>query len=258
MTFLSKFGWSRHETTLHHQTQVWICHLDEVPPFGFSRSCAFCDWELPPGLPPDPFMLFHENDEHRFRYCKDQGKCFGRKDELVQHLRGFHRYSRRELPSVETWTKTVEQPDMVWRCGICSLTFTEWSVRLNHVGKHWDEGQTMRDWNAQPQKDETADGTKAGDELRAARDEHNQSPRIDGSRILPVALQRNPTTSVSQSTDIALQHPTSFSAGPSHLTAAAIYAPVATSGSVPFQSQPEGVLSGIWGKIKSVAHGIGS
>jgi hypothetical protein len=253
-TFLSKFGWWRHENTLHHQKEVWVCRLDEVAPLGLFWSCAFCEQ----GLQLDPFMPYHGDGEHRFRHCKDQGKCFGRKDELVQHLRGFHRYSKRELPSVETWTRTVEQPDMVWKCGVCNLTFTEWFVRLNHIGKHWDAGLTMRDWNSQHEERETGDETGEGDESRAASKEPNQSPTIDGSQILPLALQTDSAMIITQRTDMALPHTSPVNTGPSHFNAAATYASVVSSGFVPTQSQPESVVSGIWGKVKSVARGLGS
>jgi hypothetical protein len=143
MRFSSKFGWRQHETTIHHQKEVWVCRLDEASVFHL-WPCSLCGRDF---CQDNPWQasIEHADAEHRFRHCKDHEKSFGRKDELVQHLREFHRYSKRELPSVETWTKRVAQPDMVWKCGICDMTFTEWFVRLNHIEKHWEAGQTMRD-----------------------------------------------------------------------------------------------------------------
>lgn len=141
LTFLTKYLWERHETTKHAQQCVWECLPDSLLDAP-STPCDFCSFD---GMPSS-----HLIGIHRFDQCGPTGyeRSYRRKDQLVQHLRGFHRCSKVPQEVIEGWMRKTKQPDVTWVCGVCGSCFTEWTERSSHVGKHWDMGLNMLDWNS--------------------------------------------------------------------------------------------------------------
>lgn len=140
-SFKSKYGWARHEKSLHLNLQGWRC-----TPFGSMvvspdtgrTHCAYCSQ-----LDPDAEHL----ESHNYKSCDGQGRAptFSRKDHLVQHLRLVHHV--KTLPIIDSWKD--EDPLVLSRCGFCNIRMQTWQERVDHLAKHFREGATMDDWKGE-------------------------------------------------------------------------------------------------------------
>ncbi|VTT84003.1 unnamed protein product [Fusarium fujikuroi] len=65
-----------------------------------------------------------------------------RKDNLIQHLRGFHQLDT--LPILDDWR--IPPPPISSRCGFCDQHLTSWQDRADHLAQHFRHGKTMADW----------------------------------------------------------------------------------------------------------------
>ena len=69
-------------------------------------------------------------------------RSFYRKDHLRQHLRLMHNCEL--IPSMDSWKCSITHLNS--RCGFCSQTFTVWQERVDHIAKHFRNGELMKDW----------------------------------------------------------------------------------------------------------------
>lgn len=143
--FRTKFTWERHESTAHEPRVAWICCRTmeykeiETPSF-FLRRCIFCEDEWPTAQ--------HQATAHGVQKCVEQPLCrriFFRKDQLSQHVRHFHHKSMSQQMA-DCWKFEIKQCQKTWCCGICGATLDNWDSRMNHIGKHWKSGLTMKSW----------------------------------------------------------------------------------------------------------------
>ena len=76
-------------------------------------------------------------------------RTYSRKDQFVQHLSAFHRCALIHDELLVQWRRELDNVEQSWRCGICQGSFLQWSERLKHIGKHWEQGLSMSDWKAE-------------------------------------------------------------------------------------------------------------
>ncbi|KAF7182815.1 hypothetical protein CNMCM7691_002476 [Aspergillus felis] len=140
--FKSKYGWARHEKSLHINLEAWYC-----APFGttvdcpvtLKSYCVFCN-----AVDPDSQHL----DQHAHKACEsDSGarRSFRRKDHLVQHLRLVHNAD--PPPCLDDWK--IGQSAVSSRCGFCDQRLSMWEQRIEHLGEHFRKGATMNEWRGE-------------------------------------------------------------------------------------------------------------
>ncbi|KAF5970441.1 hypothetical protein FCOIX_10425 [Fusarium coicis] len=137
-SFAKKHDWTRHEKTLHLDCDQWIC-----APFGGAvvssatgrSTCAYCNILDP---------TEHHLNSHNHNACHNgqQPHIFRRKDNLIQHLRGFHQLET--LPILDDWR--TPPPPISSRCGFCDLRLNSWQDRADHLAQHFRQGKTMAEW----------------------------------------------------------------------------------------------------------------
>ncbi|KAF5597746.1 uncharacterized protein FSUBG_8396 [Fusarium subglutinans] len=137
-SFAKKHDWTRHEKTLHLDCDQWIC-----APFGGAvvssatgrSTCAYCNIL-------DPTEHHLNSHHHSACHNSQQPHIFRRKDNLIQHLRGFHQLET--LPILDDWR--TPPPPISSRCGFCDLRLDSWQDRADHLAHHFRRGKTMADW----------------------------------------------------------------------------------------------------------------
>ncbi|KAF5562130.1 hypothetical protein FNAPI_3342 [Fusarium napiforme] len=137
-SFAKKHDWTMHEKTLHLDCDQWIC-----APFGGAvvssatgrSACAYCNILDP---------TEHHLNSHNHSACHNgqQPHIFRRKDNLIQHLRGFHQLET--LPILDDWR--TPPPPISSRCGFCDLRLNSWQDRADHLAQHFRQGKTMAEW----------------------------------------------------------------------------------------------------------------
>lgn len=94
----SRFAWERHEETLHHPREAWICCKGQHAP-SFQETimeyqgpnmgrCPLCTSKV------DAHLLEHLAKSHRFQQCMERpvsDRTFFRKDQLSQRLQTYHK-----------------------------------------------------------------------------------------------------------------------------------------------------------------------
>ncbi|RKL26793.1 hypothetical protein BFJ70_g11667 [Fusarium oxysporum] len=137
-SFSKKHDWTRHEKTLHLDCDQWIC-----APYGGAvvssltgrSTCAYCNVLDPTD---------HHLNSHNHNACHNgqQPHVFRRKDNLIQHLRGFHQLDT--LPILDDWR--IPPPPISSRCGFCDQHLASWQDRADHLTQHFRQGKTMAEW----------------------------------------------------------------------------------------------------------------
>ncbi|KAL4876211.1 hypothetical protein BJY04DRAFT_231908 [Aspergillus karnatakaensis] len=138
-TFRTKYDWIRHEKTLHLSLESYTC-CPTGPTYLASNGtelCVFCD---------DPNPSDNHVESHSYSRCQEKPsvlRTFYRKDHLVQHLRLVHSVNQLQ-PSMDSWKSQVDNINS--RCGLCNEWFVSWVARNEHIGQHFREGASMKDW----------------------------------------------------------------------------------------------------------------
>ena len=181
----TKFGWERHKTTIHQPQEVWICC--SAMSYGPGIPCMFCN-----SLDSSPE---HLGEYHRYHDCVArpvEDRTYGRKDQLAQHVRGFHRGQDVQKDMITNWRRRVVQSGQTWTCGICfhNVKFSVWSERLLHVGHHWDDGLDMRHWKTTslPEKEATLESAASNQDLA----QENEDPELSQNPTLAQAHETSP------------------------------------------------------------------
>jgi hypothetical protein len=174
----TKFGWERHETTIHQPQEVWICC--SAMSYGPGIPCIFCN-----SLDSSPE---HLGEYHRYHDCVArpvEDRTYGRKDQLAQHIRGFHRGLDVQKDMITNWRRRVIQSGQTWTCGICFAEFSLWSERLLHVGNHWNDGLDMRHWKttSRPEKVATFESALSA-ELIPDLAQESENPELSRNQTL--------------------------------------------------------------------------
>lgn len=139
-TFRTKHDWQRHEKSLHLSLERWVCSPtgpQSSNPENGQMSCVFCGHANP-----DEAHI----DSHNYSACQERTlgeRTFYRKDHLRQHLKLVHGAKFMSW-SMEQWKATT--PEIRSRCGFCSAVMDTWSIRVDHLAKHFKEGKSMADW----------------------------------------------------------------------------------------------------------------
>ncbi|KAJ9272765.1 transcriptional regulator family: Homeodomain [Paecilomyces variotii] len=135
--FPTKYDWQRHEKSLHLALDKWTC----APGGGivFRNGQAFCAFCKAPNPNEDHL------ESHNYSDCQEkalQERTFYRKDHLNQHLRLMH--DVKFDSSMESWKSATTE--LKSRCGFCSVQFTTWKERIDHLAAHFKNGADMRQW----------------------------------------------------------------------------------------------------------------
>ncbi|KAJ4045216.1 hypothetical protein NW756_009680 [Fusarium oxysporum] len=137
-SFSKKHDWTRHEKTLHLDCDQWICapYGGAVVSSSTGRStCAYCNIL-------DPTENHLNSHNHNACHNGQQPHIFRRKDNLIQHLRGFHQLDT--LPILDDWR--IPPPPISSRCGFCDQHLASWQDRADHLTQHFRQGKTMAEW----------------------------------------------------------------------------------------------------------------
>ena len=82
---------------------------------------------------------------HGIERCNTQYK---RREKIVKHLKDYHMVSERAVGESLADNWRCDQGKQFWACGFCVMLFDSFKDRLHHIGKHYDEGQRLEQWDA--------------------------------------------------------------------------------------------------------------
>ena len=68
-----------------------------------------------------------------------------RRADLVRHLKKSHNVLENGEAVADKWKETTKK--QAWSCGFCICLFHTFGDRLKHVAKHFENGQTLDQWN---------------------------------------------------------------------------------------------------------------
>jgi hypothetical protein len=97
-----------------------------------------------------PRSKSHDETCHRIVDCLRKPKTertFARRDNLIQHLKGFHNVVPPEHV-VDSWEVQADRSYHVWTCGFCGKTLDDWDVRASHIAEHFRKGLRMDSWDS--------------------------------------------------------------------------------------------------------------
>lgn len=144
---LTPKAWKRHEEYQHLPKRQWVC-LADAPgdDGGEDLACVFC-----------PILSSDRSQSTSLQQCHHRGveclrkpnieRTFSRKDNLVQHVKGFHG----AVPSdemIEAWEVKADHSHHHWKCGFCGITLESWNIRAKHIVKHFCDGLRMDSWDS--------------------------------------------------------------------------------------------------------------
>ncbi len=140
-TFKTKYDWQRHEKSLHLSLERWICAPEGPTQFCAESACSACVYCGEQNPSPE------HAKQHNHYGCAERSveeRTFYRKDHLRQHLSIIHNIKFQSW-SMEAWKSTSS--DIRCRCGFCGQLLDSWSIRVEHLAKHFKNGKTMADWS---------------------------------------------------------------------------------------------------------------
>lgn len=144
---LTPKAWKRHEESQHLSKSQRACLSDA--PFidqGDDLACTFC-----PSFSSDDSQSTHNRQcRHRVVECLRKSKSertFHRKDNLVQHVKGFHGVFLSD-EMIEAWEVQADHSHHDWKCGFCGQRLENWNVRATHIAKHFRVGLRMDSWDS--------------------------------------------------------------------------------------------------------------
>lgn len=164
MSFGRKDDWRRHEEQ-HHPQEGWICDLDATAIVNGILICSYCDTQDP--------ETDHAIHNHRKRvasnHCKNKpldarGRIFYRKEHFLHHLEKIHP----SIPSAEYITRNhfVVDSSFPRLCGFCvQYQFRNWQDRIEHLGRHFEDGEIMSDWKPTHFEDLDDNKDSSGEEM---------------------------------------------------------------------------------------------
>jgi hypothetical protein len=140
-SFHSSSDWKRHEEGEKHWPQkrsmCLECPAPQTDPQG-NLICEFCSV---------PFFGGGANAKAHYLQCisaRENGRTFARQDHLIQHLREKHGQvnimqaaTAGEFSVISRWPR---------QCGFCGEHFESWTHRMEHIGQHYKEGETISSW----------------------------------------------------------------------------------------------------------------
>lgn len=141
---LTEKAWKRHEEKQHLPRSQWTCMAQGSRYERNGESeCVFCQSTS------NVDQLQHQGC-HRIADCMAKPKrerTFTRRDNLIQHLKGFHQ----AIPCEEviaSWEFQADHSHHAWSCGFCGETLDDWDTRAAHTAKHFRNGITMSSWDS--------------------------------------------------------------------------------------------------------------
>ena len=92
----------------------------------------------------------HEKGHVDVYVCKLCGPALvscKRRADLVKHLRNYHEVENKAQGEgiADTWKETTNK--QAWSCGFCVYLFHTFGDRLQHIAKHFEDGQTLNEWD---------------------------------------------------------------------------------------------------------------
>ena len=133
-SYQNHFDWKKHEKEHEYTyTCMAIGHWDAKAQ---CFACSRCG-TLNPGE--EHFKV------HAIERCNTQNK---RREKIVKHLKDYHLVSERAVGESLADNWRCDQGKQFWACGFCVMLFNSFKDRLHHIGKHYDEGQKLEQWDA--------------------------------------------------------------------------------------------------------------
>jgi hypothetical protein len=134
----SSSDWKRHEEGEKHWPQKRFMCLECPTAQTDLQGNLICEFCLV------HFFNLGANARAHYLQCvsaKENNRTFARQDHLIQHLRKEHRQvnisqvaSAGEFGVISLWPR---------QCGFCGRFFESWSHRMEHIGQHYREGETI-------------------------------------------------------------------------------------------------------------------
>ncbi len=185
-SFLRKGEWRRHEE-LNYPQEGWVCSLDATVVVMGILICVYCGVQNP-----DVDHAHQEHHDHAVsKHCKHKpfnapGRFFKRKERFRKHLKRDHpgvpseEYASRNYLSIKS--------NFPSQCGFClEYMFKDWPDRIQHLGKHFEDGQDMLSWkspslgNLNGDKDYTGDGNSPDNDFPNSGDSEREDTSKGGS-----------------------------------------------------------------------------
>ncbi|KIW12225.1 hypothetical protein PV08_09501 [Exophiala spinifera] len=143
-SFAQKKIWKKHERSIHLLEESWICEK-----MGPGASCDFCG--------ASPFAKGVYCPWHNTLRCwtrPETERTFYRKQDFVQHLRGWHKADLGSFAlkgsatsgAQDRFRHTTQLSVVQLTCYFCGFLSSCVDERLAHVGRHFDEGVDMAQW----------------------------------------------------------------------------------------------------------------
>jgi ankyrin repeat protein len=133
--------WKRHEEGGEHWPKERFMCLQCPTGQTDLNGNSLCEFCLVPF-----FSLGCDARAHYLRCvtARDEGKTFGRKDHLVEHLQKEHGMSNMS-PHAASWKYAVNS-NWPRQCGFCGEIFQTWDQRMRHIAKHYQDGLNISSW----------------------------------------------------------------------------------------------------------------
>ena len=142
MCFRTKYLWQRHEEAVHSPPKIWVCEALTFWPT--ISDCPVCVFET-------PLVSKITRCPHRFVACWEKPESvrrFFREDGFIAHLRGMH--SAGTHFSWPYQARVVEVPKENLMCPFCGVESPTWSQRVEHVAKHFRDGEQLPAFGMEP------------------------------------------------------------------------------------------------------------
>ncbi|OCL11686.1 hypothetical protein AOQ84DRAFT_437522 [Glonium stellatum] len=137
--FSDKYGWRRHEESLHYPQSAWICGLDcPISLTDNGPECIMC--RIP--NPSSEHLM-----GHNYLYCAGKSisqRTFPRKDGFVKHMRRIHHMTQWKA-HMGGWKRSVSR-SLRFTCGFCGIKLDGWKLRVDHIAVHFEDGLSLKDW----------------------------------------------------------------------------------------------------------------
>ena len=150
--FRIKDSWHRHEEIWFPQRE-WLCLFDHVEFRSESHICKYCK---KPGADAKHIRQFHLGELLKVGNSQCCSQIIrGRKDKVKQHYKAVHgKVWTNNGFAWNTFVHACEYDvpyDSGWACGFCppNSVFKDWHEWLRHVGDHFTQGCSMKEWQGE-------------------------------------------------------------------------------------------------------------
>ncbi|KAI9768632.1 MAG: hypothetical protein M1840_004829 [Geoglossum simile] len=133
--------WEQHENSQHIPQEEWICMpWGPIEESDGHDTCVFCG-----AVDIDTKHCSIHNDQPCYSR-ETRHRTYTNKSDFRNHLRKAHNQPTLSR-CMEDWWWAPEDSSWYWNCGFCGEVLTRWSDRTEHIGSHFQRGETMSSWD---------------------------------------------------------------------------------------------------------------